>query len=252
MPISEVCELLDLPEPTPRAWLKPDCWLLGGSVLHWLRGLEREGRKPHDYDVFFPSLDSCNRAVSEYLSSGFTFLCFSLLGRSCPFCGEESDRGLEPWTATALESVPVPKLRCRACEAAGSYGEWGGRLPLIQERTARSGMTSLDLLSPTGSVFQLVTLAFEPSIQQTMDSFDFSVCQFGIDDTNLYFGLHAWTDLLQGRLRLEGSRLRKQNYMRMRKYMQRGFRPYADSLANVLMGALLRRLLGIGIRQTAG
>jgi hypothetical protein len=106
---------------------------------------------------------------------------------------------------------------------------------------AGSGLISVDLLSHGGEAFQLAAIAFEPTAQRMMATFDWSICQMGIDDENVYFGPHAWTDLLLGRMRLEHGN--RGSYERMRKYRGRGFRPYLGSRVQLLGLAVYRRLI---------
>ena len=196
--IAAVCEVLDLPEPSCRAWLAPDRWLLGGAVLHWLwsqPGEEMSG--PLDYDLFFSSLDALNQGITDLFAAGFTFSCFHLWGDLCPFCGLAGS--LESRNIVSSMVLPLTTAVCHACESTGSVG----KVPITAEALARSGLVSIDLLSPRGEVFQLAAIAFEPSLKRLKESADYSVCQFGLDDRNLHFGRYTWTDLFSGRLRVE-------------------------------------------------
>ncbi len=229
--IAEVQEILHLPEPSCRAWLKPDRWVLGGAVLHWLRsGIREEGSGPLDYDFYFSTIEAFNRGIADFLAAGFTFSCFQLWGDRCPFCGLAGS--LEIREAPGPAAVPLVKAGCRVCEPADVAGRWGSGLRITAESLAASGLISLDLLSPRGELFQLAAIAFEPTPSRMIASMDFSVCQLGLDDRNLYFGPHTWTDLLDGRLRVEN--LNRACYSRLRKYQGKGFSPDPATLARVI------------------
>lgn len=229
--IAAVREALGLPEPPCRSWLAPDRWLLGGAVLCWLQGgPDGEGSRPLDCDLYFSSLDALNRGVSDLLAAGLTFSCFQLWGDRCPFCGLEGS--LERRDAPPSTVVPLVKAGCRICEPAGAVGRWGRELRITPESLAASGLIAIDLLSPGGEVFQLAAIAFEPSLDRLTASGDYSVCQLGLDDRDLCFGRHTWSDLLSGRLRMEN--LHRTCYARLRKYMKKGFSPDPVTLARAL------------------
>lgn len=229
--IAAVRQALDLPEPSCRIWLGPDRWAVGGAVLHWLRSTPGgEASTPLDYDLFFSSTDALNQEVSDLLAAGFTFSCFEFWGERCPFCG--SAGSLERRGDPPSKVVPLLKAGCRLCESAGGMSRWGRELRITAETLAGSGLVSIDLLSPRGELFQLAAIAFEPSLGRLLESSDYSVCQLGLDDRHLYFGPHTWTDLLSGRLRVEN--LHRTCYVRLRKYMKKGFSPDPATLARVL------------------
>jgi hypothetical protein len=235
--IAVVRAALDLPEPSCRAWLAPDRWLVGGAVLHWLRS-RPGGEGPVDYDFFYSSLNALNRGVADFLAAGFTFSCFQLWGSRCPFCGQADS--LVSRDAAPPTVVPLAKAGCRVCEPTGGVGRWGSELRITAETLAASGLVAIDLLSPRGEVFQLAAIAFEPGPGRLLESSDYSVCQLGLDDRNLYFGRHTWTDLLSGRLRVEN--LHRTCYARLRKYMGKGFSPDPATLARVLGFHLYHRV----------
>jgi hypothetical protein len=229
--IAAVREALGLPEPPCRAWLAADRWLLGGAVLCWLQGgPEGERSKAIDYDLYFSSLEAFNRGISDFLAAGFTFSCFQLWGDRCPFCGLEGS--LERRDASPPTGVPPAKAGCRSCEPAGAVGRWGREVIVTPQSLAASGLVAVDLLSPEGEVFQLAAIAFEPSLDRLMASVDYSVCQLGLDDRSLCFGRHTWSDLFKGRLRMEN--LHRTCYVRLRKYMKKGFSPDPMTLARAL------------------
>lgn len=233
--IAAVREVLDLPEPSCRAWLAPDRWLLGGAVLNWLCSQPGgEVSRPLDYDLFFSSLDALNRGITDLLAAGFTFSCLHLWGDLCPFCGMAGS--LESRDVVSSMVLPLTTAVCQACESTGRVGE----VPITAEALAGSGLVSIDLLSPQGEVFQLAAIAFEPSLSRLKESSDYSVCQLGLDDRNLYFGRYTWTDLFSGRLRVQN--LQRASYPRLRKYMKKGFSPDPVTLARVCGFHLYLRL----------
>src|SRR5947209_3427956 len=131
-----------------------------------------------------------------------------LLGLTAASGAGPLPRGGRLEIAAVREALGLPEPPCRAWLAPDRWLLGGAAL------------VAIDLLSPDGEVFQLAAIAFEPSLDRLTALGDYSVCQLGLDDRDLYFGRHTWSDLFSGRLRMEN--LDRRCYVRLRKYMKKG------------------------------
>ncbi|HEX6864025.1 MAG TPA: hypothetical protein VF414_14450, partial [Thermoanaerobaculia bacterium] len=224
VPIDEVRRILDLPDPGYRHLLGPNLWLAGGSILRWLtREVGMGTRHRGDFDLFVPSVDHFNETGRTLLSDGFVFRCFRSLTSICQLCGRDAQWVRDDFRDTPM---PVPRMRCPDC------GEFGGSdastlspdrlLRMTPELIARTRTLALELASEKDDLFHIAAVAIRPSAYDVVMNFDYSVVQFGIDNQSLYFGPHAWTDLLTDRFRLEKATQPRENAFRLKKYMRQG------------------------------
>lgn len=237
VPVAELRSVLtELPQPELADWLGPDQWLGGGAVLRWLCGNRARRGRTEDHDFYFPSVGGLNAAARRFMASGYRFRCFRSRRVMCQLCGRPGEE--IPGAAWPTEFLPVRRVRCRAC------GVFGGEdsaslpperlLPLTPELIAEHGIFALELVAPHGSgMVHLAAIAIKPTPHELVTGFDFSIVQFVLDGAHLYFGPHAWTDLLRGRLRLEVSNDPVDNFNRLKKYRSRGFRPYLETVVRV-------------------
>ncbi|MEM7349768.1 MAG: hypothetical protein AAF657_03110 [Acidobacteriota bacterium] len=232
VPIDEIRRALDLPDLPHRNLLQPDCWIAGGAVSRWL------SRDPQnaDYDFFFPSVETFNRRARWLMAThGCTFRAYRTFWTICQLCGRPGEL-IDQVPAGGDFSLPLSRIRCSRC------GEFGGTdaATLEPERLLRitpqlitaSGMRALELTAPDGAVFQLSPVRIRPTPLEMVAGFDFSIIQFAVDDKNLYYMPHAWTDLVTGRLRFTTDC--RSPFFRLRKYMKRGFRPYAETVVRIM------------------
>jgi hypothetical protein len=70
---------------------------------------------------------------------------------------------------------------------------------------------------------QLITVAYYDSLEKVLDSFDFTICQFGTDGENLVCGDHALWDLARMRLAVHHLVFPAASIRRMIKYTNQGF-----------------------------
>jgi len=81
---------------------------------------------------------------------------------------------------------------------------------------------------------QAIKLAFYESIEQVIDSFDFTICQFGFDGENLYFGDYSLWDLGRKRLVPHKISYATSSLRRLLKYTKAGFTICGGGLASML------------------
>ena len=228
--------LTELPRPELAEWLGPEQWLAGGAVLRWLCGTKSRRGHTEDHDFYFPSVRGLNAAGRRFMDRGYRFRCFRSRRVMCQLCGRAGEE--VPGAAWPTEFLPVRRVRCAVC------GDFGGRdaaslpperlLQLTPELIDENGIFALELVAPNGSgMVHLAAIAIKPTPYEVVTGFDFSIVQFALDDSHLHFGPHAWTDLLRGRLRLEVSNSPVDNFVRLKKYRDRGFRPYLETVMRV-------------------
>jgi hypothetical protein len=228
--IDELRRVLDLPEPPCRELLSESLWLGGSTLPRWLtRGVGMGDPRNGDLDFYVPTLEAFHDAGRFLLGRGFTFRTFRSRRRMCQLCGGPAELigGLEP-------DVPfLPPLERFRCPDCGDFGGadaaemTAGRLPRLSAgKLADRGVLALELKAPDGAIVHVSAVNVDPDPVLLCTSMDFSVIHFMLDDQDLHFGRHAWTDLLTGRLRLLNLTNRIENYDRMHKYQRHGFRPY--------------------------
>lgn len=183
--------LLGLEAIRYRPYLSPCSWLAGGAVRAWLLGEEEES----DFDFFFPDVAALDLTFKRMLDDGFKVTGFQGRTRT-----EESEGMPEGF-------VPFWPVRDWIAEE------------LIEEEIVRA----INLESTEGHDIQLVMVIRQPSPLEVIQTFDFSICQFALDDSRLWFSAHSWTDLLRRRLRVERIHHPLSTLRRCFKYMQKGY-----------------------------
>ncbi|MCP4654691.1 MAG: hypothetical protein GY856_04635 [bacterium] len=230
VPIAEVRRVLDLPEPPYRELLAADRWLAGGAVMRWLsRDLSSGGTEQSgDYDFFLPSLEAMNGFCDQLLATGFTFRCFRSPKILCPLCGGPGK--LVPRGKWEGSLPPADPIRCPDCGEidTGDVDNFPVErlLRLSPEVIREYGVWAVEFVSPQGHRVHLSARALKPTIEEILAGHDFSIVQFALDDESLCFGAYAWTDLLRRRLRIVDP---DTTYLRVRKFLRLGFRPYAGT-----------------------
>lgn len=81
---------------------------------------------------------------------------------------------------------------------------------------------------------QAICTQFWPSLPAVLDSFDFTICQFGYDGTHLVFGDYALYDLGRKRLVPHKITFATASLRRVIKYTSQGFSVCSGSLSNLL------------------
>lgn len=74
-----------------------------------------------------------------------------------------------------------------------------------------------------GKKIQLIKMRFYQSIEDLLDSFDYTICQLAITDTNLYCGDTSLWDLARRKLVVHKITFATASVRRMLKYAQQGF-----------------------------
>lgn len=211
--ISDVREALGLQEPPYRKFLNSECWLAGGSILRWLSGeLNTDGPSQSDFDFFFPSRDALTRSALSFLSAGYTFSRYSIKGT--------------PWD----------KITKRLWPPVPAFERWdeGEGYRCFSEICSRSDLLVVELISPEGVLLQLAGVQMYPTVDELIAKFDFSVCQFGIDDQYIYSSPDAWNDLMAKRLRLQRMGYPPLAFRRLLKFSLRGYQPDFRTISSVM------------------
>lgn len=81
---------------------------------------------------------------------------------------------------------------------------------------------------------QCIRFAFYPTAQAVIDSFDFTICQFAFDGTNLTAGTYALWDLGRKRLAVNRITFPVSSMRRVLKYAGQGFKACNGCLATLL------------------
>lgn len=205
VPVEDVRRILGLPPIPYGEVLGPECWLAGGRVLRWLAGGgAAAGNAAGDYDLFFSSLDALNETARTLLDEGFSLTAYQCFPRTIRELNQGSFRH----------------------DAAGSplYSDTAHLEPITPQLCRELGLAFVELNSPGKDVFQLICTTF-PDPLKTLLEFDFTICQFAVDDRNLTFGPRAPKDLVDRRLRVHRPKWPSSLIKRLRKFQSRGFRP---------------------------
>ena len=226
--ILDLRQALDLPAIAYQAFLGPNCWLAGGSVMRWLCGEQTEGSSTKgDFDFYFPSLEALNTTAQAMVEQGFR-----LRGYGNP------PRNIREFLRRSV----------REERDSGIWDDAGNLAPITPALIERLGLGTLELLSPEGKQVQLVALAFDATPLDTIKHFDFSICQLALDDRYLSFGHSTFSDLIGKRFRVECLRWPLNTCRRMFLYTRRGFWPYPGSAVKILSLAC-GRMAHYGIRS---
>ena len=233
VPIDVVRGILDLPELAHPELRGSDCWLLGGAVLRWLcrRRLDR-GASRGDYDYFLPSLEALERRVRRALAEGFRYRCVRSRIGVCFLCLGPAERiEAEPRPEGGIPFVRNHCRRCGAVDEARTAEIDAESFPaLTEEAVLNANVGAIELIAPNGDLIHFATKVFEKDPLSTVRCIDFSIVQLIADSDTLYFGFHAWTDLLRGRFRQSfDERQPLISWGRMRKYSKLGMRPEAET-----------------------
>lgn len=83
-------------------------------------------------------------------------------------------------------------------------------------------------------VVQAITLAYYPTLEAVLDSFDFTITQFGYDGEDLVCGQFALWDLVRKKLALHKLTFGVSTVRRLIKYTRQGFTACSGVLASIL------------------
>lgn len=83
-------------------------------------------------------------------------------------------------------------------------------------------------------IVQAITLAYYPTIEAVLDSFDFTITQFGYDGKDLVCGQFALWDLARKKLALHRLTFGVSTVRRLIKYTRQGFTACSGVLASIL------------------
>jgi hypothetical protein len=93
-----------------------------------------------------------------------------------------------------------------------------------------------DEFSPSGPELkvQAIRIAFYPSLAETIEAFDFSLCKFGYDGTSLVCGDYSLFDLASKKLVPDRISYGTSTLRRIIKYTKQGYTICGGGLANIL------------------
>lgn len=83
-------------------------------------------------------------------------------------------------------------------------------------------------------IVQAITMAYYPTLDAVLDSFDFTITQFGYDGKDLVCGPHSLWDLARKRLALHKLTFGVSTVRRLIKYTRQGFTACGGVLASIL------------------
>lgn len=83
-------------------------------------------------------------------------------------------------------------------------------------------------------IVQAITLAYYPTLEAVLDSFDFTITQFGFDGQDLVCGKFALWDLARKRLALNKLTFGVSTVRRLIKYTRQGFTACSGVMASIL------------------
>lgn len=83
-------------------------------------------------------------------------------------------------------------------------------------------------------IVQAITLAYYPTLEAVLDSFDFTITQFGYDGSDLVCGEFSLWDLARKRLALHKLSFGVSTVRRLIKYTRQGFTACGGVLASIL------------------
>ncbi len=83
-------------------------------------------------------------------------------------------------------------------------------------------------------IVQAITLAYYPTLEDALDSFDFTITQFGYDGADLVCGQFSLWDLARKRLALHKLSFGVSTVRRLLKYTRQGFTACGGVLASIL------------------
>lgn len=81
---------------------------------------------------------------------------------------------------------------------------------------------------------QAIRLSYQPSLRETIEAFDFSICKFGFDGTTLVLGQWSLFDLANKKLVPDTISYGTSTLRRIIKYTLQGYTICAGGLANIL------------------
>jgi hypothetical protein len=90
------------------------------------------------------------------------------------------------------------------------------------------------------AIVQAITLAYYPNLEAVLDSFDFTITQFGWDGTTLVCGQFSLWDLARKRLALHKLTFGVSTVRRLIKYTRQGFTACGGVLASILEEVVAR------------
>ncbi len=243
LPIPDVARALNLP-PLPHSdLLGSQSWIAGGTVLRWLCGTLNgwKANRP-DIDFYFPSIEALNHTACAMLEEGYSFerlYCWQLRATSHDANKAQQSREL------AIDDV----RRTTLLDWLRNLRNWRNddrsseqRIefePLTIEAVEQKRVVAVEFQAPLGDILQLVTVVFRPTPKDLFSTFDFSICQFAVDDRFLYFGEYAWNDLFRNRFRLGHINYPPATLWRLIKYVRRGFYPYPKDFFNIIRAPVI-------------
>lgn len=114
--------------------------------------------------------------------------------------------------------------------------EMRARLDYRETRNAETVTTFFITVNEKPVLCQAVRLAYYRDMEDCIDQFDFTVCQFATDGTSMVCGLYSLFDLARKRLAVHRVTFGASSVRRMLKYAQRGFTACQGCIVNLLEG----------------
>ena len=105
-------------------------------------------------------------------------------------------------------------------------------------KVKREAVAHIELVGECGKnkaqTIQLLRMSFEPAIDAVLDSFDFTICQFGFDGSDLVCGPFSLWDLARKRLAMHKITFGASSVRRMTKYSKQGFTFCQGTIVTIL------------------
>lgn len=106
----------------------------------------------------------------------------------------------------------------------------GAKIISSREQVTTYGIT----IDERKVIVQAITLGYYPTLEDVLDSFDFTITQFGYDGTDLVCGQFSLWDLARKRLALHKLTFGVSTVRRLIKYTKQGFTACGGVLASIL------------------
>lgn len=105
---------------------------------------------------------------------------------------------------------------------------------IVNEHNTQYRLEYMDEAGPATVIIQAITIRFYPTVEDLLDSFDYTICQFAYDGEGFFCGDYALTDLYRMRLVPHKITYAVASLRRMLKYSNQGFYACSGALTTFL------------------
>jgi hypothetical protein len=200
-----VSDALNLPRMKYDWLANPSAFLCGGALTAWIGGYPAS-----DWDFFFPDLNAAETFHHRLLKEGFVLWSYQGVAEADPI-----------FQAIGAGELPISGI--------------------VREVIVNEEIRALTYRKPHEKGFdyvQIVLLIQGETVQDVIDTFDFTISMLGTDGTWLYFNEYTWTDLLRKRLRVHHIHHGISTMRRMVKYSRRGFYACVGTMREIAEGVV--------------